>query len=267
MKQLFFLTVILLLLSSFLQAQDTLLAERGTWMPKVYLDARTQHPPQDAFWKTVDFSKYLSPVTSLQISGKNDKQVLRVHTYGADNFPITIKRSKKIPGRKEWILDQPVFTGTQGQAYSDVTFSLITHDDDRTDLWLGLTHTNGQKDSLQFVTMPKETGDTPLWLQNTNYLAYYFKGKHFDVYDDQGKLVYNNIHTDSTGVLNGFPGYKAWDITASNTFQLTPDKQGDAINFVDFNIRFTGEDISLQPLQKNGPLNKPLLLKEKPQVP
>jgi hypothetical protein len=261
MKHWSMLIVTLLLYMHAAHAQDTIRVANALWMPKAYLDARTQHSPQDAFWKTADFSKYLSPVTSIQTYHHQ----LLVHTYSADNFPIRIKRSLSSPNRKEWILDEPVFSGNEGAPYKNATFSLISHNNDPQDLWLGITR-SGQRDSVQFAAVPKSTDNAPLWMHATNYLSYYFKGKHFDVYDDKGQLLYSNVQTDSSGVLHGFPGYKHWDVTSANTFQLTSDKPGD-VNFVNFNIKFTGEDITLQPVEQNGALHQSLLFKEKPLVP
>lgn len=228
--------------------------DNAVWMPKRYLDARELHPPQDSFWKTVDFSKYLSPVSSLRTLSKN----ISMHTYGADNFPVTIKSKKIFPGRKEWILEKPVFSGGQTALYDDVTFSLISHNS-KQDLWVGLSYKDGRKDSVQFQKIPPDKDTAPLWLHANNYLAYYFKGKQFDVYDRNGQLLYNNVQTAENGTLSGLPGYKTWNIITGNTFQLTAGNT----TFASFHVTFNGADVLLQPQSTDGPLNKPLILKEK----
>lgn len=234
----------------------------AVWMPKAYLDARKVHPPQDTFWKTVDFAKYLSPVSALRIANSQQQQQVSVYTYGAENFPIAVTGTKHAGSRKEWLLDKPIFTGGQSAVYDSVHFSLISHNNDRTDLWIGLIYSDGKKDSIQLAPVPKEATGTPLWMHSNNYLSYYFKGKQFDIYDDKGDLLYNNVKTDSSGALNGLPGYKSWSITSNNIFQIITDNQADP-GISSFNVAFKGENISLQPEQATGPLNQTLVLKEK----
>ncbi|SFE05028.1 hypothetical protein SAMN05518672_104272 [Chitinophaga sp. CF118] len=245
---------ILLLLSTATSACAQVTVDNATWMPKNYLDARKQHPPEDSFWKTVDFSKYLSPVSSLRTLSKN----ISIHTYGADNFPVNIKSKQVLPGKKEWILDKPVFSGGQSALYEGVNFSLISHNN-KEDLWLGLSYKDGRKDSIQFEKLIPEKAGTPLWIHANNYLSYYFKGKQFDVYDNNGQLLYNNMQTAADGTLSGVPGYKAWNIITGSTFQLTSEQT----TFAGFNVSFNGTEVSLQPRQTDGPMNKPLILKEK----
>lgn len=234
----------------------------AVWMPKAYLDARKVHPPQDTFWKTVDFAKYLSPVSALRIANSKQQQQVSVYTYGAENFPITVTGTKHAGARKEWLLDKPIFTGGQSAVYDSVHFSLISHNNDRTDLWVGLIYGDGKKDSIQLAPVPKEATGAPLWMHSNNYLSYYFKGKQFDIYDDKGDLLYNNVKTDSSGAINGLPGYKSWSITSNNIFQIITDNQADP-GISSFNVAFKGENISLQPEQATGPLNRTLVLKEK----
>lgn len=236
--------------------------QNAVWMPKAYLDARNVHSPQDTFWKTVDFAKYLSPVSALRIANSGQQQQVSVYTYGAENFPIAVKGNKHAGARKEWLLDKPIFTGGQSALYDSVHFSLINHDNDPKDLWVGLIYGDGKKDSIQLAPVPKESAGAPLWMHANNYLAYYFKGKHFDIYDDKGALLYNDVKTDSSGAINGLPGYTSWSITSNNIFQVTADNQGDA-SISSFTVAFKGENISLQPEQATGPLNKILVLKEK----
>jgi len=234
----------------------------AVWMPKAYLDARKVHPPQDTFWKTVDFTKYLSPVSALRIANSNQQQQVSVYTYGAENFPINVTGTKHAGARKEWLLDKPIFTGGQSAIYDSVHFSLISHNNDRTDLWVGLIYEDGKKDSIQLAPVPEKDGNAPLWMHANNYLAYYFRGKQFEIYDDKGALLYDNVKTDSSGAIRGLPGYKAWSITSNNVFQITSDQQGDP-GISSFNVAFKGENISLQPEQATGTLNRPLVLKEK----
>lgn len=236
---------ITLLLLTVITAHAQTIADNGVWMPKNYLDAHKQHPPEDAFWKTADFAQYLSPVTSIRINQKNVSML----TYGADNFPVTIKGK----AGKVWKLDKPVFSSGQAALYQDVQFSLISHN--KKDLWLGLSHKDGKKDSIQFE---KVTG-TPVWMHANNYLSYYFKGKQFDAYTADGQLLYNNVKTGADGTVSGIPGYKEWNIITGSTFQLTSDNT----TFASFNITFSDNAVSLQPRQTEGPLNKPLILKEK----
>ncbi|MCF6402705.1 hypothetical protein L3C95_10855 [Chitinophaga filiformis] len=234
----------------------------AVWMPKAYLDARKVHPPQDTFWKTVDFAKYLSPVSALRITNSSGQQQVSVYTYGAENFPIAVTGTKHAGTRKEWLLDKPIFTGGQSAIYDNVHFSLISHNNDRTDLWVGLIYEDGKKDSIQLAPVPKQDGNAPLWMHANNYLAYYFKGKQFDIYDDKGTLLYDNVKTDTNGAIEGLPGYKSWSITSNNIFQIISDNQADP-GISSFNVAFKGENISLQPEQATGTLNKPLVLKEK----
>jgi hypothetical protein len=234
----------------------------AVWMPRQYVDARKAHPPQDTFWKTVDFTKYLSPVSALRTRTINQQQEVSVYTYGAENFPIAVKGTNHAGQRKEWLLDKPIFTGGQSTLYDSVHFSLISHNNDPQDLWVGLSYPDGRRDSIQMATVPKEEKDAPLWMHSNNYLSYYFKGKQFDVYDDKGALLYNDVVTDTNGIINGLPGYKSWNITSSNMFQVTADKQG-TTSISSFNVSFKGENIALQPQQVEGELNRPLLLKEK----
>jgi len=234
----------------------------AVWMPKAYLDARKVHPPQDTFWKTIDFAKYLSPVSALRIANSNKQQQVSVYTYGAENFPIAVTGTNHTGTRKEWLLDKPIFTGGQSAVYDSVHFSLISHNNDRTDLWVGLVYEDGKKDSIQLAPVPKEAAGAPLWMHANNYLAYYFKGKQFAIYDDKGALLYDNVKTDANGAIEGLPGYKSWSITSNNIFQITSDNQGDA-SISSFNVAFRGENISLQPEQATGSLNKALVLKEK----
>jgi hypothetical protein len=236
---------------------QTVTVDNAVWMPKSYLDARKQHPPDDAFWKTVDFSKYLSPVSSLRVLSNN----VSIYTYGAEYFPVNISREKVLPDRKIWLLDKPIFNGGQSSLFEDATFALISHNN-KEDLWLDIGHKDGRKDSIQFEKVPKEKAGTPLWMHTNNYLAYYFRGKRFDVYDSNGQLLYNNMQTDANGNLRGLPGYNAWTITSGSTFQLTSNKQG-VITFSGFNVAFNGADVLLHPQQKEGSLSKPLILKEK----
>lgn len=245
---------ITLLLATATSACAQVTVDNAIWMPKHYLDARKQHPPQDSFWKTVDFSKYLSPVSSLRTLPKN----ISIHTYGADNFPASIKSEKVFPDRKEWLLEKPVFNGGQSALYENVTFSLISHNN-KQDLWVGLTYKDGRKDSVQFEKISPDKENAPLWLHANNYLVYYFKGKHFDVYDRNGQLLHDNVQTTENGTLSGLPGYKAWNIITGNILQLTADNT----TFASFNVTFTGADVLLQPQRTDGPLNKPLILKEK----
>jgi len=249
-RSIFYITLLLLTAAS---AHAQVAVDNAVWMPKRYLDARKLHPPQDSFWKTVDFSKYLSPVSSLRTLSKN----VSIHTYGADNFPASIKNKHVFPDRKVWLLDKPVFSGGQSTLYDDVTFSLISHNN-KQDLWVGLSYKDGRKDSVQFEKISPDK-DTPLWMHANNYLAWYFKGKQFDVYDRNGQLLYDNIQTAENGTLNGLPGYKAWNIITGNVFQLTADNA----TFAGFNVTFSGTDVLLQPQRTDGPLNKPLILKEK----
>ena len=231
--------------------------DKGTWMPKSYLDARKQHPPEDSFWKTADFPGYLSPVAAVRTLPEN----VSLLTYGADNFPVNIKTQHILPGRKEWTLDKPVFSGGQGSLYENVLFSLISHNS-KQDLWLGLSYKDGRKDSIQLEKVTAEKAGTPLWMHANNYLAYYFRGKLFDVYDDKGQLLYNNVQTTANGTVSGLPGYESWNITSGNTFQLTAENQGYR-TFISFNVAFNGAAVALSPQQTAGPLNKPLILKEK----
>jgi hypothetical protein len=258
----FCITVFTFAVSACAQNQDKLTVKNAVWMPKLYLDARQVHPPEDTFWKTVDFAKYLSPVSALRVNTANLQEPLSVYTYGAENFPIAVKGTRHGAGRKEWLLDKPIFTGGQSARYDSVSFSLINHQNDPQDLWVGLQYKDGRRDSVQLSPVPKEAGNAPLWMHSNNYLAYYFKGKQFDVYDDKGTLLYNNVITDTNGVINGLPGYKSWNITANNTFQVTSDKQG-APSISSFNVAFKGENIALEPQQADEILNKTLVLKEK----
>jgi hypothetical protein len=250
-RSIFYIT---LLLTSATATYAQVAVDNAVWMPKNYLDARKLHPPQDTFWKTVDFSKYLSPVSSLRTLPKK----ISIHTYGADNFPANIKSKKVFPDRKEWLLEKPVFSGGQSALYDDVNFSLISHNN-KQDLWVGLYYKDGRKDSVQFEKISLEKDDTPLWMHSNNYLAYYFRGKQFDIYDRNGQLLYDNVQTAENGTLSGFPGYKAWNIITGNTLQLTADNT----TFASFSINFNGADVILQPQRTDGPLNKPLILKEK----
>lgn len=234
----------------------------AVWMPRQYLEAHKIHPPQDTFWKTVDFAKYLSPVSSIRTRTVNQQQVISVYTYGAENFPIAVTGTKHTPQRKEWLLDKPIFTGGQSALYDSVHFSLINHNNDPQDLWIGLAYTDGKRDSIQLSTVSKADNNAPLWMHANNYLFYYFKGKQFNVYDDKGALLYNDVVTDENGQLNGLPGYTAWNITASNIFQVTSGKQGES-GISSFNVAFKGADITLAPLQAEDPINRPLVLKEK----
>jgi len=245
---------ITLLLASANFACAQVIVDNGTWMPKNYLEARKQHPPEDSFWKSVDFSKYLSPVTSVRTLPKN----ISLLTYGADIFPVNITAKKSLPGRKVWSLDKPVFNSGQSALYQDVKFSLISHNNQQ-DLWLGLEYKDGKKDSVQFEKVPVEKTDAPLWMHANNYLSYYFKGKQFDVYAPDGKLLYNNVHTGADGSVSGLPGFREWNIITGSTFQLTSDQT----TFSSFKISFNGNAVSLHPLQSTGPLNAPLILKEK----
>jgi hypothetical protein len=265
MKTVYLFCISLLCLTASACAQNTagkVTVKDAVWMPKQYLDARKAHPPEDTFWKTVDFSRYLSPVSALRTRTANQQQQVSVYTYGAENFPIAVKGSRHAGNRKEWLLDKPVFTGGQATLYDSVRFSLISHNNDPQDLWIGLQYGDGKTDSIQLAPVPKEAGGTPLWMHANNYLAYYFKGKQFEVYDEKGALLYKNVVTDTNGVLNGLPGYKSWSITAANTFQLTADKQGTP-TVSSFSIAFKGEDIALQPQQAEGEINKTLVLKQK----
>ncbi|QHS60221.1 hypothetical protein [Chitinophaga agri] len=234
----------------------------AVWMPRAYLEARKVHPPQDTFWKTVDFARYLSPVSSLRTRTVNQQQDISVYTYGAENFPIAVTGTRHAGTRKEWLLDKPIFTGGQSALYDSVHFSLISHNNDPQDLWIGLAYTDGKRDSIQLSTVSREDNNAPLWMHANNYLFYYFKGKQFDVYDDKGTLLYNDVVTDENGHLNGLPGYTSWNITATNIFQVTSGKQGEA-GISSFTVAFKGEDISLQPQQAEGHVNRPLVLKEK----
>lgn len=252
MKRSVFYITLLLFITSCACAQVAV--DNSVWMPKQYLDIRKQHPPQDSFWKTVDFSKYLSPVSSLRTLPKN----ISIHTYGADNFPATIKSKKVFPDRKEWLLEKPVFSGGQTALYDDVSFSLISHNN-KQDLWLGLSYKDGRKDSLQFEKISPDKETAPLWMHANNYLAYYFKGKKFDVYDQNEQLLYSNIQTAENGTVSGLPGYKTWNIITGNTFQLTADDN----TFAGFRVTFGGTAVLLQPQSTDGALNKPLILKEK----
>ncbi|GAA3937636.1 hypothetical protein GO495_11770 [Chitinophaga oryziterrae] len=236
---------------------QTITVDNAIWMPKSYLDARKQHPPEDSFWKSVDFSKYLSPISSLRILSDN----VSIYTYGAEYFPVHVSKEKVLPDRKVWQLDRPIFNGGQSSLFEDASFTLISHNDKK-DLWLGIANKEGRTDSVQFEKVPKEKAGTPLWMHTNNYLAYYFRGKRFDVYDENGKLLYNNMQTNANGNLSGLPGYNAWTITSGSTFQLTSNKQG-VITFSGFTVTFNGADVVLHPQQKEGLLSKPLILKEK----
>jgi hypothetical protein len=244
-----FLYIILLLAFTASAIAQTVTVDNAIWMPKSYLDARKQHPPEDSFWKSVDFSKYLSPISSLRILSNN----VSIYTYGAEYFPIHILQEKVLPDRKIWMLDKPIFNGGQSSIFQDVPFSLISHND-KEDLWLGIG-----KDSVQFEKVPKEKTGTPLWMHTNNYLAYYFRGKKFDVYNNNGQLLHTNVQTAANGNINGVPGYNAWTVTSGGIFQLTSNKQG-VITFTGFNVTFNGADVLLHPQQENG---SSLILKEK----
>lgn len=231
----------------------------AVWMPKQYLDVRKEHPPRDDFWKSATFSDYLSPVASLRIQpGKTTMQ-----TYGADNFPVLIKNTTTSPNRTEWVLDRPVFTSGQSLKFDKATFSLISHNDDKQDLWLGVTFPDGRKDSIQFAQVPPVSRETPIWLHANNYLTYLFKGKQYDIYDHESKLLYSDVQTTAEGKIKGMPGVTEWNIFPGNTLQLTEEKQGSR-SYSSYTIIFSGKNIALKPVQANGNLNQQLVLKEKP---
>ena len=252
MKRSIFYITLLLTIATAACAQVTV--DNAVWMPKNYLDAHKVHPPQDSFWKTVDFSKYLSPVSSLRTLPEN----ISIHTYGADNFPATIKSKKIFPDKKEWLLEKPIFSGGQSTLYDDVNFSLISHNN-KQDLWVGLSYKDGRKDSIQFEKITPDQHNNTLWMHANNYLAYYFKGKKFDVYDHNGQLLHENIQTAENGTLNGLSGFKTWNIITGNILQLTTDNT----TFKNFNVTFNGAGVLLQPQETDGSLNKPFILKEK----
>jgi hypothetical protein len=264
MKIFLFICISLFCTTALAQSQaDKVAVKDAVWMPRQYLEARKLHPPQDTFWKTADFAKYLSPVSALRIRTISQRQALSVYTYGAENFPIAVTSSRHAGQRKEWLLDKPVFTGGQSALYDSVHFSLISHNNDPQDLWIGLVYKDGKTDSIQLAPVPREDNNAPLWMHANNYLSYYFKGKQFDVYDDKGTLLYKDVQTDANGALNGLPGYTSWNITSTNIFQITAGKQG-ANSISSFNVAFKGETITLQPQQADGPINRPLVFKEKP---
>lgn len=265
MKTLYTFCIILLTFTVNACAQsqsDKVTVKNAVWMPKQYLDARKVHPPEDTFWKSVDFAQYLSPVSALRINTANSQEPLSVYTYGAENFPITVKHTQHSGNRKEWMLDKPIFTAGQSARYDSIAFSLISHQNDPLDLWIGLQYNDGKRDSIQMAPVPKEAGNAPLWMHSNNYLSYYFKGKQFDVYDDKGTLLFNNVVTDTNGLINGLPGYRSWNITSNSIFQVTSDNAGNP-SISSFNVAFKGEDISLQPQQADEAINKTLVLKEK----
>lgn len=260
MQKLIIISALVLCSIAKVSAQINVIA--AVWMPKHYLDVRKDHPPRDDFWKRANFSDYLSPVASLRIHpGKQSMQ-----TYGAENTPLIVKNTITSPGRTEWLLDHPVFTTGQSLQYEKATFSLINHQDDQQDLWLGISYPDGRKDSIQFAAVPAVSVETPLWQHANNYLTYLFKGKQFDIYDQQSHLLYSNIQSTADGKITGLPGVTAWNVFPNNTLQLTEEHQG-TISYSSFTISFAGKNVALQPVQATGNLNQQLVLKEKPSIP
>lgn len=226
------------------------------WMPKQYLEMRKAHPPKDDYWKSIDFTTILSPVSSLRVQQRQTS----IQTYGTENFPLTIKNTLTTPNRTEWVLDKPVFNGVQAPLYEHVNFSLINHNSDPQDLWVGMTYADGRKDSMQFAPAEQATVEGSIWSHANNYLTYLFKGKKFDVYDHQKHLLYSNVTTGNDGKVNGLPGINEWNVLAGNTLQLTANTDDNVANYT---ITFSGESVDLKPVQATGILNQPLVLKEK----
>jgi hypothetical protein len=93
-----------------------------------------------------------------------------------------------------------------------------------------------------------------------NYLSYLFKGKRFDIYDQQSHLLYSNIQTSKDGKVIGLPGFTDWTVFTGNVLQLTGSTDGTVASYT---ISFVGENVALKPVQATGLLNQPLVLKEK----
>lgn len=93
-----------------------------------------------------------------------------------------------------------------------------------------------------------------------NYLSYLFKGKQFDIYDQQSRLLYSNVLMSKDGKVSGLPGLTEWTVFTGNVLQLTADTDG---NIASYAIAFDGEQVALKPIQAKGILNQPLVLKEK----
>jgi len=111
------------------------------------------------------------------------------------------------------------------------------------------------------VKVPSDVGKPkPHPEMRNNYLSYLFKGKQFDIYDQQSRLLYSNVQMSKDGKLSGLPGLTEWTVFTGNVLQLTADTDG---NVASYAIAFDGEQVALKPIQAKGILNQPLVLKEK----